>query len=163
MNLKQHRPDQILKITDFYIPWTYRNSDKISTLWEDQSATQNLLLNLNYAKSKQSAPTRLIHRYKWNATVREVPFELSREEVEFLVKSPCHYCGALPSMKILGKDIWSPLTYNGIDRVGNSKGYVTGNVVSCCRICNIAKRDLSVEEFLEWATRIYLHQRENRQ
>ncbi len=120
------------------------------------------------ALARRKAPghcalTRLIHRYKWNATVREVPFELSREEVEFLVKSPCHYCGALPSMKILGKDIWSPLTYNGIDRVGNSKGYVTGNVVSCCRICNIAKRDLSVEEFLEWATRIYLHQRENRQ
>jgi len=57
VNLKQHRPDQILKITDFYIPWTYRNSDKISTLWEDQSATQNLLLNLNYAKSKQSEDT----------------------------------------------------------------------------------------------------------
>src|SRR6266403_1453623 len=108
-----------------------------------------------------AATTRLIGVYKWNAKVKGIPFTLSREEFSALIQSPCHYCGAEPSAIKRGKDIWSPLIYNGIDRVENLLGYAVGNAVACCKTCNIAKRDLSVQEFLEWATRIYLHQREN--
>lgn len=44
--------------------------------------------------------------------------------------------------------------YNGIDRVDSKKGYVAGNVVTCCRNCNQAKSDKSIDEFEEWAIRL---------
>jgi hypothetical protein len=48
-------------------------------------------------------------------------------------------------------------TYNGLDRVNNSKGYTRTNVVPCCIICNNAKRTLSLSEFLEWIGQVYEH------
>ncbi len=109
-----------------------------------------------------AATTRLMEMYKWNAKVKGVPFELTREQFSAIIAMNCHYCGAAPSMTKVGKDIWSPLTYNGIDRVQNARGYMTDNAVPCCRICNIAKRDLSANEFLEWVFRVYRHQQEIR-
>ena len=52
--------------------------------------------------------------------------------------------------------------YNGVDRVNNGFGYEEGNAVPCCRTCNVAKRDMAVEDFLAWIKRAYLHQTENR-
>lgn len=39
---------------------------------------------------------------------------------------------------------------NGIDRKDNQLGYEILNVVSCCKICNIAKNDMKICEFLSW-------------
>jgi hypothetical protein len=107
-----------------------------------------------------AALTRLIKVYEWNAKVKKLPFELSRELFRALVASPCHYCGAPPSSKIPAGDIWSGLTYNGVDRYDNSKGYTEENSVACCKICNRAKRDLPIEEFLKWIKSICSHQQE---
>ena len=56
----------------------------------------------------------------------------------------CHYCG-IPSG-------W-PDTRNGIDRIDSSKDYSSDNCVSCCKICNRAKNDMSVNEFMTWIRR----------
>jgi hypothetical protein len=106
--------------------------------------------------SGHAALTRLIGTYTWNAKVRGVPFDLSREDFARLVSLPCHYCGEPPSAVKQGKDIWSPLVYNGVDRVDNEKGYSLSNSVACCKNCNAAKRNLSVQEFLAWVEKIYL-------
>ena len=45
--------------------------------------------------------------------------------------------------------------YTGIDRVDNARGYEKDNVVPCCETCNTAKRTMSVDELLEWVTRVY--------
>jgi hypothetical protein len=37
----------------------------------------------------------------------------------------------------------------------STRGYVAGNVTSCCSECNYAKGDLTPEEFLELVRRIY--------
>jgi len=47
------------------------------------------------------------------------------------------------------------MKYNGIDRVDNSRGYESGNVVSCCGVCNMLKHVLSKEEFLARIEKIY--------
>jgi hypothetical protein len=39
--------------------------------------------------------------------------------------------------------------YTGLDRVDPTMGYTTSNVTPCCSRCNIAKRDLTVEEFFK--------------
>lgn len=40
--------------------------------------------------------------------------------------------------------------YNGIDRMDNSLGYISGNVVTCCQICNRAKGAMLLEDFMLW-------------
>lgn len=113
-------------------------------------------------KAGHSAITRLFTNYQYNAKVKGVPFQLSREEFCILIASPCHYCGAPPAARMWHKDLWSGIIYNGVDRVNNGFGYEEGNAVPCCRTCNVAKRDMAVEDFLAWIKRAYLHQTENR-
>jgi hypothetical protein len=36
-------------------------------------------------------------------------------------------------------------------------GYVPGNVVPCCHICNLAKKDMSYEEFISWIDDVALY------
>jgi hypothetical protein len=48
-------------------------------------------------------------------------------------------------------------TYNGIDRIDNSQGYIIDNVVPCCTKCNIAKGRQSIQEFKEWIYRAYAY------
>lgn len=76
------------------------------------------------------------------AKSRGLEFALNRVEYTDLVLDNCFYCTAEPS----------PI--NGIDRVDNSKGYVRGNTVTCCKRCNVAKNDHSREEFETWAIRL---------
>lgn len=90
---------------------------------------------------------------KSRATKKGLEFDLSLEEVERLLFSPCAYCGHK------GRNIFKYLDYpalphNGIDRVNNDIGYILGNVVPCCAICNFAKSANSPEEFKEWVQRI---------
>ena len=69
----------------------------------------------------------------------------------------CNYCKCPPSQiqypsKKHSKE-WrekGKLIYNGIDRINNKVGYVLKNCVSCCKNCNRAKSDLSIENFNNW-------------
>lgn len=71
-----------------------------------------------------------------------MPFQLTRVEFVDLETDYCFYCTAVPK----------PI--HGIDRVDNTKGYVPGNVVTCCKRCNIAKNDQSMDDFTMWAIRL---------
>lgn len=73
--------------------------------------------------------------YKSASKRRGIFFSLSFEQFMGMWKNPCRYCGR-------------PIEYIGIDRVDNSVGYVIGNVVPCCAMCNMAKRDMSVCDFI---------------
>ena len=96
-------------------------------------------------------------RYKYSAQKRGHEFALSFAEAMQLFLSHCHYCGDAPS-QVAYKDWYhESFTYNGIDRVESSKGYVYDNCVSCCGRCNYAKHEGSVEDFKAWAKRLYEH------
>jgi 5-methylcytosine-specific restriction endonuclease McrA len=101
-----------------------------------------------------SEVTAIILGYKRHAKRRGHAWDLSREEVVRLVGRHCFYCGAPPSNTMVHKNTVVPFPYNGIDRVDNADGYVSGNVVSCCRVCNRAKETMSFAEFNAWARRI---------
>jgi hypothetical protein len=96
---------------------------------------------------------RLIRDYQRERANRHYEWSLTFEEAEFLFKGNCFYCGAPPSQvcktyKEARNRIF--LLFNGIDRVDNTKGYLSENVVSCCCTCNKGKQDLTVPQFLEW-------------
>ena len=97
----------------------------------------------------------LLARYKYRAEkVLEVPFRLTRDKFKALTEGSCSYCGQLPKSVRKLKRGNGAYVYNGLDRVINYMGYVDGNVVTCCEICNKAKRDLTHEEFRAWIQRI---------
>lgn len=79
---------------------------------------------------------------------------LTYDEAKRLFFGDCFYCGAAPQTIMQAyKDI-TPTLVNGIDRLDSTAGYISTNVVSCCKICNTAKMALSVDEFLSHINKI---------
>lgn len=81
---------------------------------------------------------------KNTSKTRGLEFNFTREEYFQVISSTCHYCGDF--FKSSG---------SGLDRVDNSKGYIKGNVVSCCKECNQMKADLSTDQFFVNITKIF--------
>jgi hypothetical protein len=71
--------------------------------------------------------------YKNKSEKKNVPFDLTKDDFHTLSKGDCEYCHR------------SPVTWIGIDRVIPSKGYVVGNVVTCCFDCNVDKLEGGVD------------------
>ena len=105
----------------------------------------------------------LYSSYKNRAKYTNKEFTLTKEEFKKLTSSKCYYCGVEPSQKLKQSRIVEEdgfYIYNGIDRIDSSVGYVYGNCVSCCEICNKAKRDLSMETFKIWIKRLVNYYRD---
>lgn len=95
---------------------------------------------------------------KKSAYYRGHEFKLSVEDVMGLMKD-CQYCGRAPKVRKLriGKRFLDVVAH-GIDRVDSDKGYVPGNVVACCTECNLAKNDMTLDEFKSWLHDLATHQ-----
>jgi hypothetical protein len=93
-------------------------------------------------------------QYRLSARTRGLAWELTDEEFDDLTGRNCRYCGCPPSRVKDHGSYNGTFTYNGIDRKDNSLGYVIGNVVPCCTICNRAKRDMPYEDFIAWITQL---------
>jgi len=99
--------------------------------------------------------TAIILGYKRHAERRGFKWELTRKDVEMLVKMNCFYCDSKPNnIKKTKNSIGDGFIYSGIDRIDNSKNYTKQNSVPCCKICNYAKSDMNLKEFQDWAIRI---------
>jgi len=80
-------------------------------------------------------------KYKTGAKQRGINFELDYQEFKKNYNGKCIYCGELTNKR-------------GIDRMNNDLGYTNSNVVSCCSICNMAKRGMSVNDFIRHCRKI---------
>lgn len=96
----------------------------------------------------------LYSNYKLGAKARNLEFCLSKPEFECLTKESCEYCGVSPSQVFDNGGKASPYTYNGIDRVNSNEGYNVSNTVPCCKTCNYAKHNLTMEQFTKWIARL---------
>lgn len=98
--------------------------------------------------------------YQRNAKNRNYYWSISEEEFLSLIKNNCYYCGTEPFNYVKRRYKYETdkgLPFNGIDRLDNTLGYISGNCVPCCKICNAAKSDLSLEEFKKWIKKISTH------
>lgn len=88
---------------------------------------------------------------------RGLTCNLTTEEVLELVKSKCHYCGdGFSNLLNYNQPYFKYKFYhNGIDRIDSSKGYIKGNVVSCCKTCNISKMDMDYNAYINHIKKIY--------
>ncbi len=108
---------------------------------------------------KGKAAFNLVFRsYTNSARQRGYSFKLSKKKrVMELTQQDCTYCGTRPEQIMAPISGSGDFVYNGIDRMDNAKGYVRGNVVACCGVCNLMKKADSQEEFLAQVKKIYKH------
>jgi len=94
----------------------------------------------------------------------KLDYNIIFEQFIELINKPCFYCGLEHSNRC--KDPYMnkqvdfedhTVFYNGLDRIDSSKGYLIDNVVPCCKFCNRAKSDMTVDEFKTWLGRIYTY------
>ena len=78
------------------------------------------------------------------ATHQGLSWELTFDQFMTFWNNPCHYCG-------------SAMDTVGFDRINNALGYSLANVVSCCTICNRAKRAMLYGSFIQWCNQMGMH------
>ena len=81
--------------------------------------------------------------YKSCAIAKQLKFEITLDEYKSIVTSPCHYCGIVQEKG-----------FNGMDRMDSTLGYVMGNCVSSCEMCNFMKKCMSPDVFVKIAQHI---------
>jgi len=90
--------------------------------------------------------------YTFKAKDRGLSWDLSKECFMELLFANCHYCKSPPSTLV--KLNSHETMVNGVDRVNSDLGYSQENCVACCKFCNRAKSDATLQEFLEWIDKL---------
>lgn len=95
--------------------------------------------------SYRKTPQGVLYLYSNSAKRKSLAFELTLESLlrDFWGK-PCYYCGdCLPTI--------------GIDRLDSKDGYVAGNMVPCCSMCNFMKNTAEKDAFIEKCVAVAKH------
>lgn len=102
--------------------------------------------------------------YLNNAIKRNLPFELSMEQFSKIISLNCYYCGMTPQdQSYLSKSTkkYGKFYASGIDRLDNNLGYNLDNCVPCCTTCNMMKKTMHVDKFLDHVLSIVEYQKHN--
>ena len=121
-----------------------------------------------YASCKKYHPSETSARRVWQGRYCEENDTISFEDFYQLSQQNCFYCGVEPNNKqnsaIRDKNASQcakdngDFIYNGLDRIDNLiREHTVENCVPCCKFCNFAKRDRSIEDFKQWIIRVYNH------
>lgn len=87
-----------------------------------------------YKKHIQT-PQYRFQKYRYDAKIRKIKFDLSLKFFERNVNKNCYYCGQKNQVVRL-------------DRVDNQRGYISTNIVNCCACCNKMKYTMTIKEFI---------------
>jgi len=106
----------------------------------------------------EAAKNYVLSRYKTAAKARKLKWDIDKELFFSLIQERCHYCGRVPSqvlpVHLRKRATCENFQYTGVDRMNNSQGYISSNVVSCCTECNRLKRELPYTTFIDYLDRV---------
>lgn len=106
-----------------------------------------------YGLEYRRTPIGRYKKLKSAAARRDIDFNISFEEYLSEISKPCFYCKGFFGTCEAG---------GGLDRIDNTKGYITDNILSCCKVCNRLKNeDFSSEETMA-AIRAIIKLRKNK-
>jgi len=113
-----------------------------------------------------SGLNKIYKTYIKHAKNRNLEFNLSLDAFKIITSENCYYCDEKPKQisrintnHSSAKNIeHTTYVYNGIDRVNNTDGYIDGNCVPCCGMCNRAKRNYPINDFINWINKVALVQ-----
>jgi hypothetical protein len=114
----------------------------------------------------QAGLNHLFLHYSADAGYRNLDFILTIEEFKNLTSSSCFYCGVEPFnvhecnkyAKVRISE-WGNYLYNGVDRLDSNLGYINNNCVPCCVICNRAKSNMPIKDFILDLQRVVQYQK----
>lgn len=95
-------------------------------------------------------------KYKLGARKRGLSWGLSKKQFDSIIEQSCFYCGS-PPRELRSKYGSHSMRMSGVDRIDSGEGYSEKNCVPCCKTCNFAKNDSSLESFKSWVVRVYNH------
>lgn len=98
----------------------------------------------------ESAKKLVLKKYIYSAKKRDKEFLLTEGEFYWIISQNCNYCNLPPSNLEYREERNGGFIYNGIDRIDSSIGYTFENCTPCCKFCNRAKKEYSVEELKDW-------------
>lgn len=104
----------------------------------------------------EAAFNHLYKNNKDNAKKRNIDWNIDKEQFRKFTKNLCFYCGEAPNRQFYMKykngnmRLNGAYYYNGLDRIDSNKEYSKDNILTCCKICNYMKQNLTIDEF-------YLH------
>jgi hypothetical protein len=128
------------KYKQSYKKWANENKDYIKVRNAKYKEINKEDLK-EYSQSYRLRPEHRFKEYVRSAKKRNIGFDLTFEQFIQYWQKPCYYCG----------DIIDNI---GIDRVDNAKGYEVGNIISCCQICNYAKRTQTKDDFIKMCVKV---------
>lgn len=112
----------------------------------------------------QNGFSTLKNKYKKNARLRNLSWNLNDKQLKELFKGNCYYCNIEPIQISRAErystpeaDAHSQFIYNGIDRLNNNIGYEYINCVPSCKMCNWMKLNFLLEDFLNKIKQIAKH------
>ena len=117
--------------------------------------TKSCGCNKRRLTTEERLKNKLFSMYQRRSKRINFEFDLTAEETLDLSKQNCNYCGSKPKNRYIVHE--DAFYYSGFDRINSNFGYTSKNVVPCCKICNKAKSDLSVEEFEKHVLKIAEH------
>lgn len=82
--------------------------------------------------------------YQRSAKKKQLEFALTNADFDTLTNANCTYCHQ-PTTDV---------HRNGIDRVDSTRGYVADNCITSCGQCNIAKKKMTADKFVEHVCRV---------
>lgn len=93
--------------------------------------------------------------YRQGAKARDIVFDLSFDQFRNIVLQECFYCGTAENIMLINiQREGSAINVNGIDRLNSDLGYIIDNCVAACSFCNLAKRDMLADRFIDLCKRI---------
>jgi hypothetical protein len=118
------------------------------------------------AGRRQFEPRIASARRVWkNYCYRDKKMTLTFEEFLAISQQNCNYCGTPPntrynhfstpsSRSCSSTEQKGLFVYNGIDRIDSLQAHIPNNVITCCVLCNRAKSNRSLLNFLSWVKRL---------
>lgn len=103
------------------------------------------------------------HKVKHNALIRNIPFNITIEDMWNKFEEQNETC-PLTGLKLILDDTIKVKTLNNtasLDRIDNSKGYTYDNIQWVHKKINIMRNKLNITEFLEMCTLVANHSKNN--